>query len=69
MLFPLAPSDAAQDKLTSLIASIKEATTRLSESAATRTSQLNSASNKAKELPDVERLQAVIDKLRSELGK
>ncbi|KAI0954591.1 hypothetical protein AcW1_006435 [Taiwanofungus camphoratus] len=72
-LFPLSPTDAAGDKLASLLSSIRESISRLSKSTATSnvaSSTSHVAPNgegKSHDQTEVDRLQAVIETLRSEL--
>ncbi|OBZ73535.1 hypothetical protein A0H81_06407 [Grifola frondosa] len=68
-LFPISPTDAAADKLTSLFASIREAITRLSKTNASQNASLETPKeeSKSKSVAELERLQAVIDTLRNEL--
>ena len=77
-LFPLAPTETAGEKLSALMGSIRESLARLLKS--TSDSKPESTSSRssgpvpggqkaaAADSAEVDRLQAVIDKLRAELG-
>ncbi|KAH9930287.1 Afadin and alpha-actinin-binding-domain-containing protein [Fomitopsis serialis] len=75
-LFPLSPTETAGDKLTALMSSIRESITRLSKSssepkpeAAVPSKSAGSGGQKTADSAEVDRLQAVIDKLRTELDE
>lgn len=76
-LFPLGPTNAARDKLTSLLNSTKEVAERLAQSHAIAQSSSSSASGVAKQgtfskeavdRAEVHKLQKVVETLRTELG-
>lgn len=78
-LFPLAPTETAGEKLSTLMASIREALARLAKStsepkpetaASARSTGPAHSGQKASAVDsaEVDRLQAVINKLRAELG-
>ncbi|KIK75252.1 hypothetical protein PAXRUDRAFT_19156 [Paxillus rubicundulus Ve08.2h10] len=69
--FPLTPINAADDKLLSLFASANDALATLSSHLSERSSiprESTSEPTKASESAERERLQVIIDKLRTELG-
>ena len=73
-LFSAAPAEAAGDKIASLLASVKEAVSQLTEAAAIAglgTSSSLPVPNSAKEnekAEEVARLQKAVETLRTELG-
>lgn len=73
-LFAASPAEAAGDKISSLLTSVRDATSRLAEAAAIAGAGTSSAApvpNSAKEkerVDEVDRLQKVVEALRSELG-
>ncbi|KAH9832560.1 uncharacterized protein C8Q71DRAFT_258970 [Rhodofomes roseus] len=77
-LFPMSPTEAAGDKLSALMSSIRQSIARLSKSSSEprpetslqrKSTGSSSGGQKALESAEVDRLQAVIDKLRAELDE
>ncbi|CCM01360.1 uncharacterized protein FIBRA_03410 [Fibroporia radiculosa] len=72
MLFPLSPAQATCDKVPSLLSSLRESVARLSNPSAEpgpSTSTDNKTQKKANDKAELERLQAIIDTLRTELDE